>query len=224
MAGLVAREAGGDLDRKIILPVWHDISVVEISSQSPTLADRVAVTTEFGLSKVVEEINRVTEFVSPTTSELSDRSPNVKSAQPILEHVVKAGPVQPDGGLMPDAVRVVEDLVDRWDENGELNLLVKVQPMSREQRIQLFNEEKKVFLFPSYGMHQVRLEVIDKSYETIGMVWTPPRVSDSDYHKALEFFLREMGFLENDLLEGDVLPVINSADSFWVKIKLPGDS
>ena len=43
--GLVAREVAGV---KVILPVWHEIAVDQIRTYSPTLADRVAVSSSVG--------------------------------------------------------------------------------------------------------------------------------------------------------------------------------
>jgi hypothetical protein len=51
--GLVAREVDG---HKVILPVWHKIDVTGVRSFSPTLADRVATSSDAGLSRVVEEL------------------------------------------------------------------------------------------------------------------------------------------------------------------------
>jgi hypothetical protein len=51
--GLVATEISG---RKTILPVWHDITRDEVASYSPTLADKLAVSTSQGLDRVVEAI------------------------------------------------------------------------------------------------------------------------------------------------------------------------
>jgi ATP-dependent Clp endopeptidase proteolytic subunit ClpP len=64
LAGLVTRErfdAGG---RRLILPVWHEVTVDEVRTYSPTIADRVAVSTSQGLQRVVEEIGRA---VGPPT-------------------------------------------------------------------------------------------------------------------------------------------------------------
>ena len=48
--GLSAREVGG---KKVILPVWHDISRDEIVQASPSLADRLGVPTSLGMDQVV---------------------------------------------------------------------------------------------------------------------------------------------------------------------------
>lgn len=53
--GLVTRERNG---RKVVLPIWHDIKQEQVASYSPTLADRMAVSSERGLGHVVAEILR----------------------------------------------------------------------------------------------------------------------------------------------------------------------
>jgi hypothetical protein len=51
--GLAQREAGG---RKVILPVWHEVTLEDVRERSPLLADRVAVKWSDGLTIVVKEI------------------------------------------------------------------------------------------------------------------------------------------------------------------------
>ncbi len=53
--GLIAREDDGT---KVVLPVWHDISAAEVRRASPTLADRLAVSSSRGVSEVAKEILR----------------------------------------------------------------------------------------------------------------------------------------------------------------------
>lgn len=59
LAGFVARETSPSTGKTIILPVWHEISAEEIKQHSLTLADRIAVSTNGGLKKVVDEIVKV---------------------------------------------------------------------------------------------------------------------------------------------------------------------
>ena len=54
--GLVTREVRGG---KTILPVWHSVTKREIEQFSPSLADKVGVSTSKGLDAVVKEILRV---------------------------------------------------------------------------------------------------------------------------------------------------------------------
>lgn len=58
--GLVAREEDG---AKVILPVWHQVSADEIRRSSPTLADRLAISSSRGADEVAKEILHV---VRPT--------------------------------------------------------------------------------------------------------------------------------------------------------------
>jgi hypothetical protein len=53
--GLFARET---LSRKMILPIWKDITESEVKVYSPILASRLAVSPTAGLPKVLEEIGR----------------------------------------------------------------------------------------------------------------------------------------------------------------------
>jgi len=51
--GLAALEMNG---RKVILPIWHNITKEEVAQYSPTLADRLAVRTGSGMPNVVDSI------------------------------------------------------------------------------------------------------------------------------------------------------------------------
>jgi len=51
--GLVAREVDGV---KVLLPVWHNIGEAQIRAYSPTLADRLAVSTSKGLGHVTDQL------------------------------------------------------------------------------------------------------------------------------------------------------------------------
>jgi len=51
--GLATRE---EIGRKVILPIWHNISKKEIISYSPTLADIVAVKSDLGIKTVTDKI------------------------------------------------------------------------------------------------------------------------------------------------------------------------
>ena len=53
--GLAAREDG---QQKVILPVWHGISREEVYRYSPLLADRLAVSTEGGITVVAQRIGQ----------------------------------------------------------------------------------------------------------------------------------------------------------------------
>jgi TIR domain len=52
--GLTAREVSEK--RKVILPIWHDIDGDFVTRMAPMLADKVAISTNVGLPKVVSSI------------------------------------------------------------------------------------------------------------------------------------------------------------------------
>lgn len=64
--GLVAREVDGE---KVILPIWHGVTKEEVKSFSPTLAGRLAVSSDKGLDYVINEILRVFVHVIEKPSE-----------------------------------------------------------------------------------------------------------------------------------------------------------
>ncbi len=61
--GLVQREMDG---KKVILPVWHNITAAQVSKHAPTLGNRVAILSELGLPRMVSELMRA---MSPTSVE-----------------------------------------------------------------------------------------------------------------------------------------------------------
>lgn len=54
--GLIAKEEDGN---KVVLPVWHEISAAEVRRHSPTLTDRLAVTSEKGIEAVAATLLQV---------------------------------------------------------------------------------------------------------------------------------------------------------------------
>ena len=66
--GLVARETE---NQKIILPVWHNVKYEDVVKYSPTLADKLAVSTTEGLTTVVREILQVVNKNRETISNFS---------------------------------------------------------------------------------------------------------------------------------------------------------
>ncbi|MBM4430297.1 MAG: TIR domain-containing protein [Chloroflexi bacterium] len=65
--GLVQREGAGE---KVVLPVWHNINAEQIRGYSPTLADRIGVSSDRGLEHVVSELLKVVRYVKPFEPEM----------------------------------------------------------------------------------------------------------------------------------------------------------
>ena len=60
--GLTAREIDG---HKVILPIWHNVNRQDVSAYSPTLADKVALTTgKLSIRKIAESLATVLDSYS----------------------------------------------------------------------------------------------------------------------------------------------------------------
>ncbi len=57
--GLAARETSSG--KKIILPVWHEIDQQFIAKFSPTLADRLGISSSAGINVIVDQVKRIIE-------------------------------------------------------------------------------------------------------------------------------------------------------------------
>ena len=76
--GLVTREGAG---LKVILPVWHNITREQVEEFSPILANRVAVRSEQGLSRVIEALCQAIDM-STTESKPRRPGPEVRTRAP----------------------------------------------------------------------------------------------------------------------------------------------
>ena len=55
--------------RQVLLPVWHEISKDEVVSNSPSLADKVALrTADYTVDEIALEISAVVTAVAPDAS------------------------------------------------------------------------------------------------------------------------------------------------------------
>lgn len=61
LGGLIAREVDG---RKVVLPIWHNMSSKALRQHSPILAGRVAISTREGLLVIAKKIQSVVESAS----------------------------------------------------------------------------------------------------------------------------------------------------------------
>lgn len=99
--GLVAREDG---KQKLILPVWHGVTQVEVAKFSPMLAGKVAVSMSQGLERVVEEILRAMQAgeQAPLANQKSNSAPEVSNSQ-LLEELrrLKETTLQVEPGRNP---------------------------------------------------------------------------------------------------------------------------
>lgn len=82
--GLTAKELGGE---KVILPVWHKVDREYVMRFSPTLADRLAVSTEEGIDKVIEEVLKVVE---PSKNQVSRKVSEEESTIDRLDRIINS--------------------------------------------------------------------------------------------------------------------------------------
>lgn len=94
--GLVEREVRSG---KTILPVWHGVTGEDVRRFSPTLANKLAVSTTKGLDVVVEEILRALRVIKPTSEPVRPHDTIPKAAPPtVLE---RSQPFEPEMILIP---------------------------------------------------------------------------------------------------------------------------
>lgn len=79
LGGLVSRESSVG---KVILPVWHKLTALEVARYSPILADRLAVTSELGIAALADAIEAVVRSGSTVRSKHVPTTP--ASASPEL--------------------------------------------------------------------------------------------------------------------------------------------
>src|ERR1700678_4422608 len=80
--GLVAREVEGV---KVILPIWHNINEPEVRAYSPTLADKLGVSSSKGLDDVTDQLLKAIghssghTFTPPATAQTSPPKPEANA-------------------------------------------------------------------------------------------------------------------------------------------------
>ncbi|HEY8543525.1 MAG TPA: toll/interleukin-1 receptor domain-containing protein, partial [Acidimicrobiales bacterium] len=102
--GLMERQTSEGV--KVVLPVWHGVDHAAVATRSPSLANLVAATTEWGIGPVVDQLVRA--FVA-TTAEPAPAPAAPRDAGPV--------PGQPLRFPLPDAARaqLLADRPDFWE-------------------------------------------------------------------------------------------------------------
>ena len=84
--GLFSLEVAG---RKMILPVWHNISDAEVRNYSPILADRLGVSTEHGITRVAERITEAIKTAGDEFKPPSDKNTWPETSREFVLRVLK---------------------------------------------------------------------------------------------------------------------------------------
>jgi len=157
--GLAAREVYGD---KVILPIWHNVTADQVREYSPTLADRVAVSSDRGLEHVVEELLRV---IKPTSE--AER-PHGTVPEPVRPAVLeRVQPFEPEMVRIPAGKFLMGTLEeDLWAIARKYS--IKRKYIAREiPRHKVFVQEFEICKYPVTNF-QYRAFVQDKGREPPG--------------------------------------------------------
>jgi hypothetical protein len=150
--GLIALE---DVNRKIILPIWLDVTAAQVRDFSPMLADRVSVSARHGLERVVEEIT-VAVSISTRAHDVFDGSAGKKALAAALSAVTSRElddnilRSEVGAGMYARAVKQIETLV--WERLSGYNL----------EKTQRFIRPAKAMYFQVKGPLQVRLSLVSR--------------------------------------------------------------
>ena len=202
---LMARERG---NKKLILPVWHNISASEVEKISPILSERLAVSTDLGLDNVVSQLLAAMEFSA---------YPNYKSLQErLLSFGVKVNPaLQKDDFLTTlEAKFAIDDvIVDaefagfRGVEEDKLSLVLDIENKPKlpsyvyeaKEKIQKPDlNKKKAYLANWYG------PIIDKgNAATLHIGYLDSSTSNGFYdYWTTKAVLHSISKLQEELING----------------------
>jgi hypothetical protein len=144
--GLAVREVSGE---KVILPVWHNITAEQVSKYSPTLADRIAVSSSRGLKYVVAELLRAMQphlqaKVGDEGQEEAERKAR-EAEQQKQDRVV----VEETKAEQPQAIQSIGDLeILEHDEPSVAEERAHQRRLLDSHRRTLYNLQERAAVFP----------------------------------------------------------------------------
>lgn len=188
--GLVAREDGTD---KVILPIWHNINKSEIIKYSPTLADKVAVSTSKGLKHVANQIisavnNSSSKSIIPISKEYKNEVADDKANKNKVKVNAGGDSFLVIGNNSNILINQTGSVWDKFDEPakscGWRNIiqLYRTEPPSIEREITY--EEAKA--------RSVTVAEKGDFYQAIALAELALRKKSDDYHLAAkigEYFI-----------------------------------
>ncbi len=108
LSGLAAREV--DAERKVILPVWHNVDQHYLAERAPILADRLGASTSLGIENVADQLSRALERAGLQAAEGTQSRTVVQSIVPSPSDGRLTIPSTPD-----EQARVVDDRPPHWE-------------------------------------------------------------------------------------------------------------
>jgi hypothetical protein len=169
--GLVARE---DRTQKRVLPVWHKVKRSDVVTFSPTLADKLGVSTAKGLDHVVNEIMRVFQISNLETIT------GVAAPQKKQRSQKRRKRVQSDSMLKSVTWVMVDRFffpASRVQQGQDRVFTVKIAPTTVEQEADLETlrpqwHAASVPFAVRYDAHLVRVRGCEKDLSSKRALWT----------------------------------------------------
>lgn len=167
--GLVAREDGSE---KRILPVWHKVTRKDVVAYSPTLADKIGVSTSKGLDYVVSEIIRAIESTKTPKGSAPPKAP-----KPTVAKAKKTGSTRRDGTwiMLGDHFFLADNV--RHQSEGKLEIVIS--PVSGDEEAELaalrptqYGGRSTLPFAVKNDAHMVRVEQITTETKGSGQQWT----------------------------------------------------
>lgn len=165
--GLFALEGSS---RKLILPIWKDVSVAEVRQFSPILAGRLSIPSSEGVPAVVAAINRAIE-VSERTRQIS---PSAISRAKALDQNLKQ---KRDAGALLSSIKGTNLVAEEWRTFCK-KLETQLSQLSQESDVLKFRFGRPMVpqLLYVHGIHDVSLllnlkEMCSNSAAHAVMMW-----------------------------------------------------
>lgn len=123
LEGLYARDDGST---RIVLPLWHGVDAAYVREFSPTLADKLAISTELGVAAIVPEILRAIGVGNPDRLDRGE----VQQRENLGQH-------DPTGRMMPATTYALERTSLGADEKAALKEAFESMPRGVRRIVEL---------------------------------------------------------------------------------------
>jgi hypothetical protein len=152
LGGLFSLE---DENRKVILPVWYNIDAEQVRQHSPILADRLAVSANHGVERVVQEILVAVGAVS-RAQEVLDRDGTQAEMRRMMAEI---SGYELDQKILGSEIgsRLVREATSRIGEG----ILRRLESLNTEKAVR-FRDHNNVRYFTVAGPYGFRLSVLPR--------------------------------------------------------------
>lgn len=167
LSGIAAREVNAE--RKVILPVWHNVDQHYLAERAPILADRLGASTSLGIEEVADQLSRALERAGLQAEQGTEPRPIVQPIVPSPSDGRLTIPSTPD-----EQARVADDRPPHWEYLLFAGFLVQgrreLEPKWDDHELRLPRGPKQDFdrattlgyLTREMGWVQTQLEVLTR--------------------------------------------------------------